>query len=192
MLKTLSGRNPSQNEYELRCFIATLENAGVKSYLEIGARHGDTFVEVVQHLPHDGVYVAVDLPGGLWGKKSSKNALINAASHLSHAGYKVGVHFDNSQAHDFAGMLAHKYGRFDAVLIDGDHTYEGVKRDWELYRAMGNIVAFHDIVGDGMKEKVHGNPVEVPRLWEEIKAQGFKTQEFIAPDSKMGIGCVFL
>lgn len=192
MLKTLSGRKPSQNEYELRCLIAQMQNMGCKSYLEIGARHGDTFYEVVGSMPSDGLYVAVDLPGGLWGKLESKNQLKKAITQLRAEGYSAQVHFDNSQSHDFAGMLVHKYGRFDAILIDGDHTYEGVKRDWELYRSMGSLIAFHDIVGHGESESVHGNRVEVPKLWAEIKAQGYKTCEFIASGSKMGIGCVFL
>ena len=38
-LQTFSGRNPSQNEFELRSFIALLRDRGVTRYLEIGARH---------------------------------------------------------------------------------------------------------------------------------------------------------
>lgn len=36
----------------------------------------------------------------------------------------------------------------DFIFIDGDHTYEGVKRDFELYEAMvnqGGMIALHDI-----------------------------------------------
>jgi hypothetical protein len=77
-----------------------------------------------------------------------------------------------------------------AALIDGDHRYEGVKADWEAYRKVASIIAFHDIVGDGQAEKKTNIPVEVPRLWQEIKASGLRVREFIAPGSKMGIGVV--
>jgi hypothetical protein len=84
-----------------------------------------------------------------------------------------------------------KCGPYDAILIDGDHTYEGVRKDWQAYGGMARIVAFHDIVGTGQKENVTGRVVEVPILWQEIRDSGkYKTVEFVAPRSKMGIGVV--
>ena len=79
---------------------------------------------------------------------------------------------------------------YDAALLDGDHTYAGVSKDWQLYRNIAPIIAFHDIVGTGQAEKVHGNPVEVPRLWAEVKDSGVETVEFVSEGSKMGIGVV--
>jgi len=83
-------------------------------------------------------------------------------------------------------------GPFDALLIDGDHTYEGVKADWENYGHLAKLVAFHDIVGHDQSERVTGRRVEVPRLWAEIKAAGAETVEFVAPESSMGIGVAIL
>ena len=37
----------------------------------------------------------------------------------------------------------------DVLFIDGDHSYEGVKQDYEMYRSLvrpGGIIAFHDII----------------------------------------------
>lgn len=36
---------------------------------------------------------------------------------------------------------------YDLVIIDGDHHYEAVKQDFELYSSMGAVVMFHDIEG---------------------------------------------
>jgi hypothetical protein len=189
VLKTFSGRKPSQDEFELRSFIALLLERSVTRYLEIGARDGDTFHEVMTALPAGSRGVALDLPGGLWGKTTTRDRLEWACADLEHRGYKVSPLFGDSRA---AGTLrlAQTRGPYDAMLIDGDHTYQGVRSDWENYRHMAPLVAFHDIVGSGQAEKVHGNPVQVPRLWEEIKASGLETVEFVAPGSKMGIGVV--
>ena len=187
MLTTFSGRNASQNEFELRKFIAHLQFKGVKKYLEIGARHGDTFHEVMLALPVGSYGMAVDLPGGLWGTKSSIDALHKAAADLREKGYKIDVIIGDSTAAKIVSRI-HAAGPFDAALIDGDHTYIGVRKDWENYRSVAPLVAFHDIVGEGQAEKVHKNPVEVPRFWKELKQTGVEVVEFVDVDSKMGIG----
>src|SRR6188508_1348236 len=188
MLKTLSGRRASQNEYELRSFIKLLQAKGVKSYLEIGARHGDTFHEVMINLPKGSKGVAVDLPGGLWGRCTSKTSLKAAARDLIQRGYDIEVIFGDS-TDDAIIEKVYSNGPFDAALIDGNHLYEGVATDFANYAPLAELVAFHDIVGTGQIEKVHKNKVEVPILWQEIKeADIYETIEFIDKHSLMGIG----
>lgn len=189
-LETFSGRRASQNEIELAQFVSLLVARGVTRYLELGARHGDTFHHVMQALPVGATGVAVDLPGGLWGTEKSRPHLDRAVADLCARGYKASTLFGDSQTDATKRLLVGR-GPYHAALIDGDHTYTGVSRDWALYRGIAPVVAFHDIVGDGQAERVHGNRVEVPRLWAEIKASGLDCVEFIAPGSAMGIGVVF-
>lgn len=50
--------------------------------------------------------------------------------------------------------------KLDFLFIDGDHTYEGVKKDFEMYSPLvrkGGLIAFHDIV-PGPLECVGGVP----------------------------------
>lgn len=151
MLKTFSGRNASQNEFELRGFIQLLQDRGVTRYLEVGARHGDTFHEVMTSLPAGSVGVAVDLPGGLWGKKTTGKSLQEAADDLRIKGYEIHVLLGDS-THSAVIERVAALGRFDAALIDGDHRYEGAKADWFNYGPLAELVAFHDIVGEGQAD----------------------------------------
>lgn len=80
----------------------------------------------------------------------------------------------------------------DLVFIDADHSYDGVRRDWEAWRtkvAHGGLVAFHDIV-----EHAPATGCEVARLWREVRAD-YTTVEIVGPESSVawaGIGVVFL
>ena len=49
----------------------------------------------------------------------------------------------------------------DVLFIDGDHTYAGIRSDYEMYGPLvrdGGIVAFHDIV-PGLESDVAGYPL---------------------------------
>lgn len=164
-----------------------LQEAGVAKYLEIGARHGDTFHEVMLSLPVGSYGLAVDLPGGLWGTKSSSDYLQKAAADLRSRGYVIDVIIGDSTAAKIVDRIKSK-GSFDAALIDGDHTYAGVTKDWNNYREIAPLIAFHDIVGTGQREKVHSRPVEVPKLWAQLRAGLENTIEFVDEGSLMGIG----
>jgi len=186
-MKTFSGRKPSQNEQELTAFIDLLRERNVTSYLEIGARHGDTFFDVMCSLPPGSLGVAVDYPGALWGTKKSEHHLIKVCQELTNKGYVIARYFANS-THPATIKAVQSYGQFGAALIDGDHTYMGVKKDWVNYSPLASLVALHDIVGHEQHEKVYGKAVEVPRFWDEIKPSLGEYVEFISEGSQMGIG----
>ena len=72
-------------------------------------------------------------------------------------------------------------------MIDGDHTYEGVKRDFELYSRLTSrdgLIAFHDIVPNRFDPEI-----EVDRLWRELKLS-FSHEEILhdVNQQKFGIG----
>ena len=70
-------------------------------------------------------------------------------------------------------------GTHGCGLIDGDHTYEGVKRDFEINRAAPHrFLVFHDI-----KEQRFGPGVV--KFWKELKGHKF---EISASPTSMGIG----
>jgi predicted O-methyltransferase YrrM len=73
----------------------------------------------------------------------------------------------------------------DFLFIDGDHTYEGVREDFNMYSPLvrdGGLIAFHDIAQSGGSREVY-------RLWEELKPK-YDHEEFIhhTGSGAMGIG----
>ena len=77
------------------------------------------------------------------------------------------------------------------LFIDGDHTYEGVKRDFKMYSSLvkeGGIVAFHDIV-----EHDPRSSCKVNKFWQEIHKE-YEFKEIVKDwDQKWaGIGVIYL
>jgi len=70
--------------------------------------------------------------------------------------------------------------RIDVLFIDGDHTYEGVKGDWERYGPLADVVAFHDI-----NAKLRVNQ-DVCEFWKEVSI-GRRTMEIKCKGDGIGI-----
>jgi len=75
-------------------------------------------------------------------------------------------------------------------MIDADHSYEGVKRDFELYKELisdDGIIILHDVI----KNKFDPS-IQVDELWNEIK-QDYKTVEIVNKVGRgnMGLGIVY-
>ncbi len=78
----------------------------------------------------------------------------------------------------------------DCLFIDGDHTYEGVKKDFTEYKNMvKGIIAFHDIHPPYLNI---GN-ISVDTFWKEIKNE-YQHKEFISNTNQdgMGIGVLYV
>jgi predicted O-methyltransferase YrrM len=140
----------------------------VKNALEIGTWSGGTLFMTCRVGKPDATVISVDLPGGRFGggyvwprkfvyRKFTKN---NQILHLLRK---------DSHDPDTRNLVRSLLGNspLDFLFIDGDHTYDGVRADFEMYAPLvrsGGIVAFHDIAEHPPQSKC-----EVNRFWNEIK-----------------------
>ena len=172
----------AQDKVELEQMLKLV--AGSKSVLEIGSSFGGTLKQMASVMPRGSTIVAVDMPSDETPKYLNQQAsLKEVCRQLSILGANVQLILGDSHSAQVIERVSH-YAPFDFVFIDGDHSYEGMKKDWENYGPMGKVIAFHDIAG--------GLP-ECKRCWDEIKATGVHTEEIINKYSKQkfGIGIVY-
>jgi hypothetical protein len=70
--------------------------------------------------------------------------------------------------------------KFDFIFIDGDHSYEGVRNDYEKFKqflASDGFMAFHDIV---YSEENLQNNARVDILWNELNTYGLEKYQFVS------------
>lgn len=122
---------------ERACLCRHVSNA--RSAVEIGTFMGVTAAALAKALPHDAVLYCVD-------PYFDGHAIQSiAVRHLARQGLTGKVRMIQSTAKDALGHLPEQV---DFIFVDGDHSYEGLKEDWEIVRRIlraGGIAAFHDV-----------------------------------------------
>ena len=126
-----------QKPGELAGLLALLLDAAPQVVVEIGSDAGGT-LWAWQQLPSVRRIISVDLPGGEF---SSGRELNTHGAELV-----LGDSHDPGTLAELVDLLGGD--EVDFLLIDGDHTYEGVKADFEMYSPLvrdGGLVVLHDI-----------------------------------------------
>lgn len=118
--------------------------------LEIGVRQAQSTRSILAALDHNkhGLHTSVDL-----GDRSDRVPEILVPYWRQTIG--------NSHLKETLAKVSDRTYQF--LLIDGDHTYEGVKRDYEMYSPLvepGGYILFHD---------THNINEGVPQFWAELE-----------------------
>jgi predicted O-methyltransferase YrrM len=182
--------NPSQVEEEITELLAILAKNRPKFVLEIGTAQGGTLFLFTRVSSPDATIISIDLPSGRFGGGYPKWKI---PFYESFGVYKQKIHLLRKDSHVFSTVdiveRILKGFKLDFLFIDGDHTYDGVKRDFEMYSRLvrkGGIIAFHDIC-----PHPPDTGVEVNKFWREIKKQ-YRHEELIHDCAQgwAGIGLV--
>lgn len=177
---------PMQVRQEILELLELLSQDPPCTVLEIGTARGGTLFLLARVAAEDALLVSVDLPEGPFGGGYPP---WRAPLYRSFAGpgQKVElVRGDSTDPRTVERVEALLENRpIDFLLVDGDHSYRGVTRDFETYAPRvrpGGLVAFHD-VRPGPEERVGG----VPRFWQQVKRR-HRHREILAPGEHPGFG----
>jgi predicted O-methyltransferase YrrM len=117
--------------------------------VEIGVYEGSSAAVLCEVLDSEAELHLIDpfgehgwaLPAG-WGATEGASRRVVERARRRHHGPRVTWHIDYS-----AAVAARWQGAVDLVFIDGDHSEEGVRADWEGWNGFvesGGAVVFHD------------------------------------------------
>jgi predicted O-methyltransferase YrrM len=171
---------------ELGRLLETVQSERPRVVLEIGTALGGTLFGFAQVAAPDAQLITVDLPAGGFG-----GGYYPARGYLYRrfARGRQTIHpilGDSHRVETVTRVQQLLAGRsVDLLFVDGDHEYEGVRKDYDLYAPLvrpGGLIAFHDIV-PGDEGLVGG----VSRFWEELR-RSHETTELVESWDQGGYG----
>lgn len=155
----------------------------LRTIVEIGSSLGGSFYAWCLISASDGLIVSIDLPGGDWGD-FSEEAATRMRQYRRETQQVESLLGDSHDPQTLARLEQLLRGRkIDLLFIDGDHSYEGVRQDFEMYAPLASLVALHDILPHPAF-----TGCEVERFWRELRER-HRCIEFLDPeDDRLGWG----
>jgi len=183
---------PQQVSEELVRLYEIVSEVPPKAALEIGTYTGGTLFMTCRVADPGGMVISVDLPGGRFGGGYAWPRMF-VYSQFAKKGQVLHLLRKNSHNSDTFNCVHSllRQGQLDFLFIDGDHTYDGVRKDFEMYAPLvrnGGIVAFHDITKHPPQMEC-----EVERFWNEIK-ESYRYEEIVKDCEQgwAGIGVLYV
>ncbi len=155
--------------------------------LEIGTANGGSLFLFTKLAAKDAIIISIDLPAGKFG---GGYPLYRAEFYKTFCSTGQQMHLLRANSHDKITLEKVKEilaGRkIDFLFIDGDHTYEGVKHDFEQYSTLtanDAVIALHDIA-----RHRNGSECKVDEFWNEISSKYNNPIEFIEHQQQQWAG----
>lgn len=185
MLAAIENTKASIKKQDLYALYELIDKKYIfKNILEIGAWKGYS-MKLWHDLFHPSMICTIEKDSfGLLDYDIETNPF-NGSDALLLYGHDSGNEHTFNEVKDF---FKKSYSPVDFLFIDGDHHYEAVKRDFEMYSKLmmdSGVVVFHD----ALETNIEG--VEVNRFWNEIK-NDYKSYQIRREEGSTGIGVLFL
>lgn len=173
---------------EIKWLLAQVEALKPKVVVEIGTRMGGTLFLFTKMSAPDATVVSIDFPDGHGGGYKKSRELF----YRSFAQPPQQIHLikaDSHSAETLSSLQDLLKGKpIDFLFIDGDHSYEGVKMDYEMYGPLvrsGGLIAFHD-----NKPTAANSWSGVIPFWDELEREADTNKFFGEEDNWGGMGVV--
>jgi predicted O-methyltransferase YrrM len=116
--------------------------SGKKTAVEIGVYEGVNTVTLAGVLCNDGILYGIDpfFPGRLGISYQKQITVLNIRRNNLQHKIKLIEKTSDAAADDIPAGI-------DFIFVDGDHSLEGIRKDWDIYSnklATGGIIALHD------------------------------------------------
>ena len=184
--------NPSQIKEEITAFLKILARCKLRFVLEIGTAKGGTLFLFTRISMPKALIISIDLPSGQFGGgyPDWKVPLYKSFTIHEQKMYLIRKDSHAQSTLDVTKKILNE-NKLDLLFIDGNHTYNSVQADFEMYSGLvrkGGIISFHDIV-PGPSASVG----DVPRFWNEIK-HSFHHFELVKnwKQGGCGIGIIYM
>jgi predicted O-methyltransferase YrrM len=172
------------------------EVRGCRRLLEIGTANGGTLFLFAQLAAPDAHLISVDLPHGEFGGGYPAWKL-PLYKRFARPGQRLDLVRGDSHAAATAARVRNLLAGecLDFLFIDGDHTYAGVRQDFETFKPLvrpGGLIAFHDIAAPRPGAPRAGGPTllggDVPQYWAALRGDHEHEEFRDAPHGNFGIG----
>jgi cephalosporin hydroxylase len=168
---------------EIKWLLGKVDQIKPRVVVEIGTKMGGTLFLFTKVSSRNSSVISIDFPDGHGGGYSKARE----AFYKSFTQHQQQINLIKGDSHSLNTLDQLKsvlQGQpIDFLFIDGDHSYEGVKLDYEMYSPLvraGGLIAFHD-----NKPTASNSWSGVIPFWAEIK-NTTKSSEFFGQEDEWG------
>lgn len=182
---------PNQKESEIVWLLEMLGSAPPEVVLEIGTDRGGTLFLWTRVAAPDAVLLTLDIKRMI-GRLGPFSPFALVRRSFERDGQRVELidDVDSQDAETLERVLALLDGRaVDFLFVDGNHRYEAVRRDFELYEPLvrpGGLIAFHDV-----SPRTTPDTEGTAAFWAELKEIGSTDEMIAAGAAGYGMGVYF-